>query len=83
MSSSSAADRTGQDGFVAAMAPRSVLLRAALPAHDALVLGAEGLLGQVLVAFGAAETLLMPVATLVVELLTAGGTGEWHNQEGQ
>lgn len=77
------ADRTGQYGFVAAVAPRSVLLRAALPAHDALVFGAEGLLGQVLVALGAAETLFVPVATLVVELLMARGTGERHNQEGQ
>lgn len=63
------------------MAPRSGLFRAALSAHDALVFGAERLLGQVLVALCAAETLFVPVATLMVELLMARGTGERCNQE--
>lgn len=63
------------------MAPWSGLFRAALPAHDALVFGAERLLGQVLVALCAAETLFVPVAALMVELLVARGTGERCNQE--
>lgn len=64
------------------MAPWSILFRATLPAHDALIFGVERLLGQILVALGAAETLLMPVATLMVELLMARVTGERCNQEG-
>lgn len=65
------------------MAPWSILFRATLPAHDALIFGIERLLGQILVALGAAETLFMPVATLMVELLMARVTGEWCNQEGE
>lgn len=71
---------TGQYRFVAAMAPRGGLFGAAPPAHDALVFGAERLLGQVLVALCAAETLFVPVATLVVQLLMARGRGERCNQ---
>lgn len=59
----------GQDGFVAAVAAWSVLSGAALPTHDALVLGAEGLLGQRLVTLCTTEALLMPVPALVAELL--------------
>lgn len=51
------------------MAPRSILSGAALPTHDAVILGAEGLLGQRLVTLGATETLLMPVPALMAELL--------------
>lgn len=67
---------TSQYGFIAAMAARSILSGAALPTHDAVVLGAERLLGQRLVTLGATETLLMPVATLMAELLMEEGTGE-------
>lgn len=74
-------NHTGQYRLVAAEAPRSDLFRAALAAHDALVFGAERLLGQVLVALCAAETLFVPVATLMVELLVARGTGERCNRE--
>lgn len=65
---------TCQDGFVAAVAAGRVLAGAALPAHDAIILGAERLFGQRLVALGAAETVLMPVAPLVAQLL-AGPEG--------
>lgn len=51
------------------MASWSFLSGAALPTHDAVILGAEGLLGQRLVAFGTTETLLMPVPALMTELL--------------
>lgn len=60
---------TSQYGFIAAMASWSFLSGAALPTHDAVILGAEGLLGQRLVAFGTTETLLMPVPALMTELL--------------
>ena len=60
---------TSKYGFIAAVAAWSVLPGAALPAHDAVVLGAEGLLGQRLVTLGTAETLLMPVPALMAELL--------------
>lgn len=72
---------TGQYGFVAAMAPRSGLFRAAFPTHDALVFGAERLLGQVLVALCAAETLFVPVSTLMVQLLMARAAGERRTRE--
>lgn len=58
------------------MAARSVLSGAALPAHYAVVLGAEGLLGQRLVTLCTAETLLMPVPALMAELLMVEGTRE-------
>lgn len=64
-----------QYGFVAAVAARGVLSGAALPAHDAVVLHVEGLLGQRLVALDAAETLLMPVPALVAQLLGLHGDG--------
>lgn len=60
---------TCQDGFVAAVAAGRVLSGAALPTHDAIILGAEWLFGQRLVALGAAETVLVPVAPLVAQLL--------------
>lgn len=60
---------TCQDGFVAAVAAGCVLSGAALPAHDAIILGAERLFGQRLVALGAAKTVLVPVAPLVAQLL--------------
>lgn len=62
---------TRQYGFVAAMATWCILSGAALSTHDAVVLGAEWLLGQRLVTLGAVKTLLMPVAALMVELLKA------------
>lgn len=60
---------TSQYGFVAAVAAWSILSGAALPAHDAVILGVEGLLGQRLVTFGTTETLFMPVSSFVAELL--------------
>ena len=62
------------------MAARSVLSGAALPAHYAVVLGAEGLLGQRLVTLCTAETLLMPVPALMAELLMVEGTREFNKQ---
>lgn len=59
----------GQDGFVTSMASWSVLSGAALPTHDAVILGAEGLLGQRLVTLRTTEALLMPVSAFVAELL--------------
>lgn len=67
---------TSQYGFIAAMAAWSVLSGAALPTHDAVLLGAEGLLGQRLVTLGATETLLVPVFALMTELLMEEGTDE-------
>lgn len=58
-----------QYGFVAAVAAWSILSGAALPTHDTVVFGAEGLLGQRLVTLCATETLLMPVPALMTELL--------------
>lgn len=51
------------------MATRGILAGAAFPTQDAVILGAEGFLGQGLVALGAAEASLVPVAALVVQLL--------------
>ena len=67
---------TSQYRFVAAVASRGVLARAALPAHDAVILRAEGLLGQVLVALGTAEAVLMPVAAFMAQLLHWDGERE-------
>lgn len=61
--------RTRQYGFITAVAAWSILSGAALPTHDAVILGAEGLLSQRLVTLCAAETLLVPVSALVAELL--------------
>lgn len=52
------------------MAAWSILSGAALPTHDAVILGAEGLLGQRLITLYTTETLLMPVSALVAELLS-------------
>lgn len=71
---------TSQYGFVAAVAAWSILSGAALPAHDAVVLGAEGLLGQRLVTLCTTETLLMPVPALMAELLMCEGTGEFNER---
>lgn len=60
---------TSQYCFIAAMAAWSILSGAALPTHDAVILGAEGLLSQRLVTLRTTETLLMPVAALMAELL--------------
>lgn len=60
------------------MAAWSILSGAALPAHDAVILGAEGLLGQRLVTLCATETLLMPVPALMAELLMDEGAGEFQ-----
>lgn len=56
------------------MAAWSILSRAALSTHDAVILGAEGLLSQRLVALGTTEALLMPIPTLMTELLMQKGT---------
>lgn len=61
--------RTRQYGFITAVAAWSILSGAALPTHDAVILGAEGLLSQRLVTLCTAETLLVPVSALVAELL--------------
>lgn len=61
--------RTRQYGFITAVAAWSILSGAALPTHDAVIFGAEGLLSQRLVTLCAAETLLVPVSALVAELL--------------
>lgn len=56
--------------LVAALAAVAVLPGTAFPTHDlAIVSGAERLIGQWLVAFSTSETILMPVAVLMVELL--------------
>lgn len=51
------------------MAAGGVLTRAAFTAQDLVILGTERLLGQILIALRAAETVLMPVAALMMELL--------------
>lgn len=67
---------TWHDHLVAALATVPVLSGSALAAHDlAVISGAEGLRGQRLVALGAAETALVPVAVLVVQLLGRGEEG--------
>lgn len=58
------------------MAAWRILSGTALPTHDAVILGAEGLLGQRLVTLCTTETLLMPVPALMAELLMGEGTGE-------
>jgi hypothetical protein len=70
------ASPTGGDGLVASVAAGCVLCGVALPTQDALVLSVEGLLGERLVAGGAAEAALVPGAPLVAELLT--GPEEWR-----
>lgn len=61
---------TWHDHLVAGLAPVAILAGATLATHDlAVVPGAEGLVGQGLVALGAAEAVLMPVAVLMVQLL--------------
>jgi len=71
---------TGGDGFVAAMAAGGVLSGAALPTEHAVILGAEGLLGQGLVALSTAEAALVPRAPLVAELLQDKYRGWIHLQ---
>lgn len=73
---------TSQYGFIAAVAAWSILSGAALPTHDAVVLGAEGLLGQRLVTLHTTETLLMPVPALMAELLMEEGTVDGRVEEG-
>lgn len=51
------------------MAAWSILSGAALSTHDAVILGAEGLLCQRLVTLCTTETLFVPVSALVAELL--------------
>lgn len=71
---------TWHDNLVAALATVPVLSGSALAAHDlAVISGAEGLRSQRLVALGAAETALVPVAVLVVQFLDTGREvcGEW------
>lgn len=61
---------TWHDHLVAGLAPVSILPGATLATHYlAIIPSAERLAGQRLVALGAAETVLMPVAVLVVQLL--------------
>lgn len=64
------------DNLVAALATVAILPGATLAAHYlAIVPGAERLGGQRLVALGAAETVLVPVAVLMVQLLGVGPNG--------
>lgn len=65
------------------MAAWSVLLGAALPTHDAIILGAEGLFGQRLVTLRTTEALLVPEPAFMAELLMEEGgerlmTGTWR-----
>lgn len=60
------------------MATWCILTGAAFTTHDPVILGAEGLLRQGLVAFGAAEASFMPVPALVVQLLKGKGRGRKH-----
>lgn len=64
-----------EDGFVAAVAARGVLSGAAFPTQDPVVFGAERLLGQRFVAFGATETILVPVPVLMSQLFGLHGDG--------
>lgn len=62
--------RSWRNHFVAALAARRSVTVSTLPTHDlAIVLGSKGFIGQWLVALGAAEAALMPVAVLMVQLL--------------
>lgn len=64
------------DHLVAALAAVAILPRATLAAHYlAIIPGAERLGGQWLVALGTAETVLMPVAVLMVQLLGVSTNG--------
>lgn len=60
---------TSQNGFIAGVAAWSILSRAALHAHDPVVLGVERLFGQRLVTLCTTETLFMPGAPFVAQLL--------------
>lgn len=60
---------TCQNGFVTGVAAGSILTRAAFTTQDPVIFSAERLLGQILIAFIAAETVFMPVTTLMVKLL--------------
>ena len=67
---------TWQDHLVATLATVAILAGAALAAHDlAVVPRVEGLAGQRVVALGAAEAVLVPVAVLVGELLRNQSVG--------
>lgn len=64
------------DDFVAALAARRSVTISTLPTHDfAIVLGLKGLVGQRLVALGAAEAALVPVAILMVQFLCISADG--------
>lgn len=61
---------TWHDHLVAALAAVAILSGATLATHYlAIIAGAEWFSGQWLVALGTAETVLMPVAVLMVQLL--------------
>lgn len=65
-----------QDHLVAALAAVSICNGVAPATHYlSIVSGTEGLTGQPFVALGAAETVLMPVSVLVVELLGVSSNG--------
>lgn len=65
----SCAQLTWHDGFVAGGALGGVVVGVALGAEQQLVLGSEGLLHQRAAAFCTLETLLVPVAILVGQIL--------------
>lgn len=58
------------------MATGSILSGATFPTHDEVILGAEGLLGQGLVTPRTTETLFMPEAASVGELLVKKERGQ-------
>lgn len=61
---------TWHDHLVAGLAPVAILTGATLATHDlAIIAGIELLVGQRLVALGTAETVLVPVAVLMMQLL--------------
>lgn len=64
------------DHLIATLAPVSILPGATLATHYlAIITSAERLTGQRLVALGTAETVLMPVAVLMVQLLGVSTNG--------
>lgn len=60
---------TWHDGFLALVALGGVLIGVALSTEELLILGGEGLVHQGALALEALETVLMPVAVLVGQIL--------------
>lgn len=66
---SSLSDLTWHYSFLALVALGGILVRVALSAQELLILGGEGLVHQGAFALEALETVLMPVAVLVGQIL--------------